>query len=372
MSRNHPFIVITVVIACLLLVLPLCGIASSDDTSDTPTADPGDTIATAETAELPANCEEAIEPGTDVDVYAFSIGEISEVNIDVDGVSLGNLDALLTLMDSAGETLLSADDVRGIDPYIGVLLPAGHYFVAVGSYYDNRPGAYNLKIWADPIVEGELPFTGEGTLGPGVIDTYAFQVEVTSYIVFDVDAYGIGGNLDAKLWLYDESLAEIDWNDDHNGYDPYLGKQLAPGRYYILLRQVAASEGPYTLSVGTEEGTEAAETAPILDPSEARTIVLPFSEAARIESAGDVGFFRFELLERSTVRIDVDADTLGSSLDAMLHLYDEAGTEIAVSDDVDGRDPEITRELELGVYLVRVVGYAGTSAGPYELHIAVE
>jgi len=79
----------------------------------------------------------------------------------------------------------------------------------------------------------------------------------------------------------------------------------------------------------------------------------------------DVDVFRVETSGRATIVADVDAYTYGSTLDAVLRLFDEAGRELAVNDDADGLDPYLTYQTSgAGRYYVGVSGYANLDYDP--------
>lgn len=98
-------------------------------------------------------------------------------------------------------------------------------------------------------------------------------------------------------------------------------------------------------------------------------ITLPFSGRFEINPPGETDFFHFSLDSYAEVIIDVEAQSIGSELDAVLILWDQWGDHIAYSDDADGLDPFLTGWLEPGEYFIQVAPYNGHGAGVYELRV---
>jgi hypothetical protein len=80
--------------------------------------------------------------------------------------------------------------------------------------------------------------------------------------------------------------------------------------------------------------------------------------------AKDVDLYKFTLATTATVTLDVDAQSIGSSLDAYLRLFNSTGSELASNDDHDGRDPYLSRSLGAGTYYVGVSGRPNSSYNP--------
>ena len=74
---------------------------------------------------------------------------------------------------------------------------------------------------------------------------------------------------------------------------------------------------------------------------------------------GDLDFFKFYIYEYGTaILIDVDADTLGASMDPTVTLYNAAGVEVGYDDDSSGTlDPLMYRTLGPGWWYVKVSDY---------------
>jgi len=99
------------------------------------------------------------------------------------------------------------------------------------------------------------------------------------------------------------------------------------------------------------------------------SVEIPAELSEEIEWANEDHMYWFYVYEASVVAFDVDAGQYGSSLDAVLELYDEYGVSLDYSDDWDGSDPYLEVSLLPGLYYVEVRGYSGESVGWYELYI---
>ena len=82
-------------------------------------------------------------------------------------------------------------------------------------------------------------------------------------------------------------------------------------------------------------------------------------------AAADVDLYKVTLAQPGTLVMDVDAQSIGSPLDATLRLFTAAGVEIASNADHDGPDPYLFREdLAAGTYYVGVSGDPNAAYDP--------
>ena len=128
---------------------------------------------------------------TDVDYFRFEVSARRVVSIE----TTGGLDTVGTLEDSGGELLASNDD-GGSGTNFSILrsLPAGTYYVRVGSYGSWSTGAYTLRLTADDDGAGDkhgdarssatrvaLPSETAGRIEPGTdVDYFRFEVSEVS------------------------------------------------------------------------------------------------------------------------------------------------------------------------------------------------
>jgi len=78
----------------------------------------------------------------------------------------------------------------------------------------------------------------------------------------------------------------------------------------------------------------------------------------------DVDLFEVQLDSGDRLTIDIDADTIGSSLDPILRLFDSEGNEVAVNDDFDNLDSFIS--FDAGVSDIYYVGVSSFSNFDYD------
>jgi hypothetical protein len=100
---------------------------------------------------------------------------------------------------------------------------------------------------------------------------------------------------------------------------------------------------------------------------------LPVTMFAEIGQRGDVDFFSFVAAAGQTLIVDVDAEVLGSGLDAEMNLTDpDTGIEYFFNDQNDGDDPRFNIVLPLtGRYVIGVGAFANNSTGFYRLNASL-
>ena len=182
-------------------------------------------------------------------------------------------------------------------------------------------------------------------------------------------------------WGYDYLCFYIDWHEV-GCWSGEVGWSLArfpvePGVHtftWEYIKDGSISEGADAawiddISFGGAPGHGACPE-PNDDFSTACHVALPFTGQFEISTEGDSDLFSFRASAGSLLLIDVDADTLGYSLDPVILLYDEYGHLIASDDDTHGLDPYLEIYLhDTGEYYLEIVGYDYSSVGPYVVHI---
>ncbi len=85
----------------------------------------------------------------------------------------------------------------------------------------------------------------------------------------------------------------------------------------------------------------------------------PICINGQLEKSGDVDGFIVALKEGETLSASVEAYTLGSPVDALLHVLDEKGTRLATASDDRNLDPMMAfKAPKAGRYLVRIAGFS--------------
>ena len=222
-------------------------------------------------------------------------------------------------------------------------LPAGTYYVSVGTFEQSSSGSYTLHVRSVAPVgtsrntATEITPTSEGSLFPGFIYTQAgynyFKFELTSPA--DVFITTTGG-LDTAAGLLGENGTEITWSGDSSlpvgSLRPLIRERLSAGTYYIevdLFSSAPPHTGPYSLFVQLvpDRGTSM---------QDATEIPLWSTTAGNISSSGGHDYFSFTLENPLWVRLTASSQdgvlllSLGWALfdgstntDISSSLYDE-------------------------------------------------
>lgn len=336
--------------------------------------EPGPTIDAARILELPADVYEDLMPSGDVDVYQFTLDELSEVIIDVIAESMGELDTVLDVLDSDGDTLRHIDDIHGTDPYLEVVLLPGVYYARISGVNSVASSAYRLAIQTSPVATISVPMFGMGVISPvGGIDAFQFRIDAIATVTIDVDTDESESTPDFYFALLDADLHEVFWADDVDGRDPYMQRELEPGTYIWVIQGVQPSTGPYSVTISveglgdSEPQASDAKTA-VNDVPDATRITLPYTGQHAIDFADDFDRFSFSINELIGVHLDIDTSSISSTLDTVMRLLDAQGNKLAFNDDDQGLDAGILLALEPGHYVVQIAGYAG-STGAYILSV---
>ena len=234
------------------------------------------------------------------------------------------------------------------------------------------------------------------------IDLYRLQLEVGEGATFDIDASELGSTLDSRLRLFDAEGKEINASDDN----PASGEELSldpfltfipetAGEYYIGVSQfnnltydpidgsdnseVGNTGGEYTLEASLFDlDTIPSKPAEDLNNTLDEAIATELNEAGEsaifddvIEPTADVDIYQVQLEIGETLKLDLDANALGSELDSRLRLFDAAGNEIAGSDDdaAPGEDFSLDSFLNFtadasGLYYVGVSSFGNAVYDP--------
>jgi hypothetical protein len=213
----------------------------------------------------------AIDVGTDVDMYRFTLTTAGRVQIDIDRPS-GNLDSYLRVFDANGNEVARNDDgptpgeAGSLESYLDLNLNAGTYFIGIsgfgnGSYNPvggggdttGSIGNYSLNVTlvatanSDPddqiseaidlgVLSGTVSRTGAIDVGTDV-DMYRFTLTTAGRVQIDIDRPS--GNLDSYLRVFDANGNEVARNDDGptpgeaGSLESYLDLNLSAGTYFI-------------------------------------------------------------------------------------------------------------------------------------------
>jgi len=108
----------------------------------------------------------AIEDQGDVDIFAFSVSEATELTARTQSQALGSsVDTILTFHSADGTPLLSNDDAddETLDSQVTVLIPAGDFLVSVRNFdplFGDTAAFYDLIMTSNEIRDNDLPDYG--------------------------------------------------------------------------------------------------------------------------------------------------------------------------------------------------------------------
>jgi hypothetical protein len=282
--------------------------------------------------------------------------------------------------------------------------------------------------FAKPQAVGDLPVTINGRLDKnGDVDSFIVPLRAGQWVEARADAYTLMSKLDAVLRLVTTNGVQLAWNHDSATLDPRLVWRATCDQTAVLqlfgfkypadadvrltggdgcvyrLHLGAGSDqpedlcappkqaGPSTSSKnaphppyghplplgggeGWGEGAAGSERAIHGDSLEtAPTLELPATVNARLDSASDGHWFRFQATAGEFIEARVVAAATGSPLDAWLKITDASGQQLVRNDDSDGtRDPRLEWKVSTnGTYGLAVgsLTHRAGSDGHYRLEL---
>ncbi len=271
--------------------------------------------------------------GGDIDCFRFNAKQGQRLVVETEAARLGSgIVPQLRLTDSKNR-FLAADDSQSLrgDCRIVFTAPAdGDYVVEISDtrYRGAAPPFYRLKIADYDIVEEIFPLGGRRG------DTVAFTLR--------------GGSLANPV----EVRRPLDDAQTTGTAFLALDGVGKPGALPALLAVGDLPERAWTKTDGK-------------DPK-ALDILPPLTINGRLEAKGDIDRFQFPVAAGQRYRLRVQAESLGSNLDGVLRVSDQAGKQLALVDDVDvpavvpgqpptkAADPVVDLTVPAGVTLLKV------------------
>jgi hypothetical protein len=386
-------------------------IATAHDLSDITN---GAASRTGNTCGLVSDYEGSCNAGTAGDAaFRFVLSAPRRVLISTAGSGFDTSMALWTGTTPATATYVNCnDDAAGLSTSVlDLTLAAGTYYVVVdgfgtecGDYKFNVqtyiPGAMLNETYASAQSAGELStrttgvtYTGNttsmvdhysGTCGAGTAPDAVFSFTLASSTRVRIDTTGSAFN--TSISLRNNLYAEVTCNA--TGTASVIDQTLTPGTYFVIVDGAGTANGnyqinftPYLPAPNTNEtfGTAYAigdlTTRSAAFTSSTTGMVNHYSSTAAAASnngcsagAAADAVFSFTL----TATKDVIIDTVGSSFDTSLSLWNSAFTRLNCDDNGAGTQSRIVRTgLAAGTYYVIVDGKAAGSGGAYNLNIRV-
>lgn len=303
---------------------------------------------------LPVTVNGEIDSIDDEDSFTFSLKKEVRLICDVTAQRMGSLlDSYLVLRDADGTEVANSGFGNGFDSLLDYTAPeTGKYTLHLRDirYKGGEGYGYRLSIGELPYLETIFPLGGRR----GTENTIAVS----------------GANL--------ETVESIQIS---------IGADTPAGEQSLRVRTPSGlATNAHPFAIGNLE--EMAEVEPNNTLGKATVVTVPITLNGKIEKAGDVDRFSFEITESQQLVIEVETLKLASKLDALLTLYGpekamETSEEMAwgdnekekvlmVNDDASGADARIQWTFEeAGKYSVSVrdLNNQGGETYPYRLSI---
>jgi hypothetical protein len=246
--------------------------------------------------------------GGDVDFFRFTAKKGQRLIVETECARLGSGVMPQIRVTDAQRRFIVADDSQGIsgDCRTSFVAPAdGDYVVEFSDsrYRGGNPPDYRLKIAEYDVVEEVFPLGGRRG------ETVAFTLR--------------GGTLAEAVRVLRtlEDAPDKSIGPTHGAMLLGLDGVVKPG---MLSPQMAVGDLPERLWIKTN-----GKDPKVLD------VLPPLTLNSRLEHKGEVDRCQFSVQPGHRFRIAVQAETLGSFLDGVLRVTDQAGKQLALVDDVD-------------------------------------
>ena len=359
-----------------------------------------------------------IDPGTDVDLYKFTVSANQRLAFDVDVPAGSALDPLLRVFSSGGEELAAIDDAAapgeppGYEAFLRYFFPeSGTYYVGVSASpnanYDalrgtddlsGPAGAYVLRVDNVPApVDGDDQLAEAVTLSREAVrsaqiehdldvDAYRFTAAAGDRLAIDLDLTADSG-LSALLRVFDAAGQPVSATPRDNApgeagavNESYVEHTFPDaGTYYVLVSDRANAQydpltgagdvpggvGPYRLvlsRIAPDPDDQIREAALLTDGGS--------GASGRIDVVWDVDMYRFNAAARRPVALDLDVPS-GLPWGSMLRVFDAEGavvplrTESSAPDETSGTESYLEfLPAVSGTYYVGVSSAANSQYDP--------
>jgi len=283
-------------------------------------------------------------------------------------IDQGLVDSTLALRDSAGVQIGFDDDGGPGAASLLIFTPTadGTFYVDIGDFGDNGTGNYALDIAIEDVAATTsttafIPL-GDTTFGTiaGSADQDWYRVDLVAGRQYILEAKQVG-SFDPILRLRDASGTELRLDDDSGpGRSSLLVyTPTSTGAYYLDVRGFASSAGDFLLDARADDFVDT------IDNASSRILFAGNAPLqGTIGSAADQDVVAFSVQTGRSYRFDVTGATLS---DPTLELLSNLGVQLASSDDVNGRNPQINYTATFDGLVYLSVGGFSTQTGTYAL-----
>jgi hypothetical protein len=215
---------------------------------------------------------------------------------------------------------------------------------------------------------GEIRFDGD-------IDFFAFTALAGQRITVEPFAARLrDSNLVADIALFDAAGNLLASDTGNESGDPLI--RYVPTHDQVLIAGIAdaddlgGSSFDYLLNITRGEDIDEIEPN---DQAAQGLSNVPVTVFGDIDGRNDVDFYSFLGTIGDTLIVDVDAEVLGSRLDAEINILDPAtGIEYFYNDQYDGDDPRFNIVLPYtGRYVIGIGAFNSNSRGFYRLNLSL-
>jgi len=207
------------------------------------------------------------------------------------------------------------------------------------------------------------------------VDFFAFQALAGQRITIEPFAARLrNSELVADIAVFDSSGALLDAAVGSVNNDPLI--RFVSSRDQVLIVGISDADdlggASFDYLLNITRGNDLDEQEPN-DRSAQPMPDLPQTIFGDIAVRDDVDFYSFTASAGQTLIVDLDAEVLGSQLDAEINLIDPAsGVEYFYNDQIDGDDPRYNIVLPYtGRYVIGVGSFTGNSRGFYRLNASL-
>ena len=273
--------------------------------------------------DLPVTISGTIASVDDKDFFRFSAEAEQRLICDVTASRTGSpLDSFLTLFDPDGKEVASNDIANGLDSLIDYTIPMeGEYTLQIRDlrYKGGEEFVYRLSIGELPYLDSIFPLGGRR----GTENT----ISVSGRNLADVESMQVSIAPDAPLGV--QKVRVMTPSGLSTSSYPFMVGELPE------LAEEEPNNTREQVALNPDEGGANAVTSPIIINGQ-------------IGLEGDIDYFAFKAEEGQRLIFEVNAQRLGSKLDALLTLFDKAETDNQDGDSDSPRAHTTSPDFERG------------------------